>query len=140
MNLKIINNKFKFNHIGAAVNDIQETIKTLKNFLDAKLLSDIVFDPIQNVNLILIDVKGITIELACGEKVRRFLIQKNGLNPYHICYEVRNFDKIITKYKNTPGLIMVAPPVPAILFNNRRIAFFIKKDIGLIEILEGDKM
>lgn len=140
MDLKIINNKFKFNHIGAAVSDIQETIKTLKNFLDVKLLSDIVFDHIQNVNLVLINVKGITIELVCGEKVNRFIVHRNVLNFYHLCYEVKNFNKTIDKYNNTKGLIMVAPPVPSILFNNRRIAFFIKKDIGLIEILEGDKI
>lgn len=130
-----MDNNLHFNHIGAAVSSLDKTIDILKNYFECKPLSNIVFDPIQKVNLALINIGGVNIELVSGKKVSRFLVHKCELNFYHICFEVKNFNKTIEKYNKTEGLIMVAPPVPAILFNNRQIAFFIKKDIGLVEIL-----
>ena len=131
---------FCFNHIGAAVIDLNRTINTLEKLFGAKMLSNIVYDPIQEVTLVLLNVGGITVELVRGKKVNSFIFQVGKLNFYHVCYETRNFNRTVEKYNNTKGLIMLAPPAPAILFNNRRTAFFIKKDVGLIEILEGDKI
>jgi len=131
---------FCFNHIGAAVIDLNKTINTLEKLFGAKMLSNIVYDPIQEVTLVLLNVKGITIELVHGKKVNSFIFQRSKLNFYHVCYEAKNFNRTVEKYNNTKGLIMLAPPMPAILFNNRRTVFFIKKDVGLIEILEGDKI
>ena len=129
--------EFRFHHIGAAVNSIDETLKVLKQFLGAELLSDPIFDPLQNANLILVKVGGLRVELVSGEKVSRFLSQEKGLSFYHVCYEVKDFDKFIEKYRNIKGVILVSSPQPAILFNYRRVVFFMMKGLGLVEILEG---
>lgn len=137
---KICNENFRFNHVGVAVTNLDKIINNLKDCFGIKFISNITFDPIQKVKLMLIDIKGITVELVCGEKVNRFITKQNGFNFYHLCYDVDNFDEVIDKYNDMCNFIMVSKPVPAILFNNRRIAFFFRKNVGLIEILERAKI
>lgn len=129
--------KLIFHHMGAAVNSIDDSLKILREFFQAEELSDVVFDPLQEVNLVLVKVGGLVIELVSGKTVSRFVSDKKGLNFYHACYETKEFDKTIDEYSKASGVILVSPVKPAVLFNRRRVAFFMVGGIGFVEILEG---
>ena len=134
-----INFEFRFHHIGFAVHRMDNILITSKKFPMVELLSDIVFDPQQNVDLVLAKIGQLTIELVCGEKVSRFVSERNKLAFYHLCYEVKDFDSFIKEYSNIKGVILASHPQPAVLFDQRRFSFFMVKDFGLIEILEDNK-
>ena len=86
--------KFKFHHIGVATHSIAQTSKYYVD-IDFRI-SEIIFDPIQNVNICFIHKEGFpSIELI--EPISDLspvakIIQKVGVSPYHFCYEVDDVD------------------------------------------------
>lgn len=60
---------------------------------------------------------------------------KNMATPCHICYETRNIELAILELR-CMGYVIVSRPAPAIAMNGRKVAFMLKKDAGLIELLE----
>jgi len=121
-----------FHHAGIAVNNIEDAVASLRaSFPEIEFLSDTVFDKYQNVRLILLKYKGVTLELIEGETVKKIL--KKGLPHYHNCYEVSDIDKTLMEIKD---YILVKAPCPAILFNGRRVVFIYHSVLGLIELLE----
>ena len=64
---------------------------------------------------------------------------RNVATPYHICYEVRDIEKTIEILKKRK-YILTDNLKPAIAFGNRRVAFLLSREAGLIELLEmGNK-
>lgn len=64
-------------------------------------------------------------------------LQKNGVSPYHICYEVENLEGIMAELKKEKFLV-VSRPVPAVAMGNRRVCFLYSKNVGLIELVEAE--
>lgn len=62
---------------------------------------------------------------------------KNVAMPYHICYEVKDLDNAINILKGCK-YILIEKPKPVIAFDNHRIAFILRRDSGLIELLEEE--
>lgn len=123
---------------------IQENLNYYTDVLGMRQVSKIVFDPNQKVKVVLL---GYTekenqppfIELVepAGESspIDRILKENNKI--YHICIETENLEerlKIARKNKS----IIVQKPVPAKLFNNRRIAWILTPEKNLIEFLEKE--
>lgn len=63
------------------------------------------------------------------------ILQKSGVTPYHICYEVENIQREIDRLKKEKFL-PISKPVRAIAMNNKLICFLFNKNIGLIELVE----
>ena len=63
------------------------------------------------------------------------ILKKSGATPYHICYEVENIEEAISELKKE-RFMPVSKPKVSNTFDNHRVCFLIKKDIGLIEIIE----
>jgi methylmalonyl-CoA/ethylmalonyl-CoA epimerase len=123
----------KVHHIGLASNNIEKDIIELKKNYSVISVSDIVYDPLQQVNLCLVTTdNGINFELVKGEKTDNLL--KKGMNYYHVCYSVEDLDKSMEILKKNGGII-ISQSKPAVLFNNRKVAF-IYTTTGLIELLE----
>ena len=128
-----------FHHIGIACKSIKKSIIPYK-LIGYSLLNDkIVIDNIQKVKLCILQKKSHPlIELVepndAKSPVSRIL-KVNGATPYHTCYEVDNIQIAIQKLKSN-GFRLITPPVPAILFDNRRVCFLYNNDIGTIELLE----
>lgn len=63
------------------------------------------------------------------------ILKKTGVSPYHICYEVDDIETSFADLKKEKFM-----PVSKIkvsnAFDNHKVCFFFKKDIGLIEIIE----
>lgn len=129
--------EFKFHHIGVAVNDIDTTAAIYED--GGYRMSDIIFDPIQNVNICWLTREGFpTVELLAPVDETSPVcktLEKNGVTPYHTCYVVENIDEAAKKLRKD-RYVMVSKPAEAVAFKGSRVAFFYNKNIGLIELVE----
>ena len=71
--------------------------------------------------------------LAKNENVLHYVKTKQNL--YHTCWEVKDITKTI-EYFCTSGAVLISKPKPAVLFDNRKVAF-LYTEIGIVELLEG---
>jgi methylmalonyl-CoA/ethylmalonyl-CoA epimerase len=130
----------KLHHIGFVVSSIQESAEAFIQSLGASWDEKIIWDPVQKVYVSFFQSKNTAdplIELVePGEPespVSRFLGRGGGL--HHLCYEVENLDEHLTFCKAV-GTIIIRPPVPAVAFAGRRIAWGVSKRRLLMEFLE----
>jgi methylmalonyl-CoA/ethylmalonyl-CoA epimerase len=127
----------QFSHIGIATDNIAATSSFY--FRHGYIASDVVLDPVQNVNICFLRKDGqpeIELLAPVDDKspVNR-IIAVNGVTPYHICYAVKDIDCAIKDLK-LEKFIVVSKPVPACAMNNERVSFLFNKDVGLIELVE----
>jgi len=122
----------KFHHIGIACRNIEEEIENIKKIHEVLKCSPVIFDPEQNAGLCFIQLKdGVNIEMISGKQVETIL--KRQIRYYHLCYEVDDIHEEIQKLLNE-NAFLISPPKPAILFNNRLVAF-LNVSYGIIELL-----
>jgi methylmalonyl-CoA/ethylmalonyl-CoA epimerase len=133
-------NQPKMHHIGYVVASIQESGRSFALSLGAKWDENIILDPIQNVRVTFLQGRCNTdplIELVepgdANSPVSRFLERGGGL--HHLCYEVEELELHLAFCKSI-GTIIIRPPVPAVAFGGRRIAWAITKKKLLVEYLE----
>ena len=131
-------------HLGIAAADIDKSIRTYKG-LGWTLEGEVIDDTLRNVKLAFMRRKesGELIELVSptSEKspVSHTLnANKNVPAPYHICYEVRNLEKTVEILKGRK-YVLTDGAKPAVAFDERRVAFMLSRDAGLIELLEVEK-
>ena len=126
----------KMHHLGLAVENIESALLDLSTVTDIDFVSDTVYDSEQKANLCMVTVKnGTSIELIQGEMVSKLV--KKGQHFYHICWETDDMEQEIQNITEKGGMVISAPK-PAILFNNRKVAF-VMTDLGLFEIVESEK-
>ena len=119
-------------HIGIACKNIEKKLCLIKSMHPVLSCSEIVFDPLQDARLCMVDVKGShKMELIEGKPVEN-LVEK-GIHLYHLCYEVNNIHDQIEQMTANGGM-QITPVKKAILFNNRPVVFFYT-ELGIIEFL-----
>jgi methylmalonyl-CoA/ethylmalonyl-CoA epimerase len=78
-------------------------------------------------------------ELQClswWNRLTRFhLFVKKGGGLHHVCYEIDDLESGLRVALET-GLVIAAPPAPAVAFGGRRIAWVCSKNRLLMELLE----
>jgi len=125
----------KMHHIGYLTDNIHKSSKDFYylNLRKRKIIRDNKF----KIDICFLDGKNISIELIKPHKNNYGLkkLQKKGSIAYHIGFKSNNFfkdfKKLSKKFKN------IIRPTKAIAFNNKRVAFFKKKDGYIIEIIEN---
>ena len=123
----------KLHHIGYACHDISKSVAQVGKLYDVVSVSDVVFDEHQNATLCVIKTaNGVNIELVSGTQVEGIL--KQGIVYYHLCYSVDDIDEEIDRLREG-GAMLISDKKPAILFDNRLVAFLITT-VGLIELLQ----
>ncbi len=123
----------KFHHIGIATENIENLIDYLKQILNIKNISEIVYDKNQDANLCMLTLDdGTKLELVSGKIVEKIVKKRQFL--YHICYETDDINKEIEKLQKLDSFL-VSEPKEAILFQNRKVAFLMT-NIGLVELVE----
>lgn len=125
----------KFHHIGIATSNIDELIEKISKYMKISEKSEIVYDKLQDANLCMLTLSdGTRIELISGEVVKNLVKKRQYL--YHTCYSVQDITSTVNKFVED-GAFLVKKITPAILFDNRKVAFLMT-DLGLIELVEGD--
>ena len=131
----------KLHHIGFVVLSIPESAESFARSLGATWDGNIIFDPLQNVHVTFFQGHSPTdplIELVepggPESPVSRFLERGGGL--HHLCYEVKDLDSHLG-FCRSVGTAIIRPPVPAVAFGGRRIAWGVTKKKLLMEFLES---
>lgn len=125
----------KFHHVGVACKNIEEEIKSISQIHDVIEVSDIVYDAQQKASLCMIKTaEGVNIELISGEQVENLI--KKRIAYYHLCFETDDITAEIVRLQEL-GALLVSDEKPAILFNNKKIAF-LQASYGLIELVESN--
>ena len=128
----------RFHHIGVAVKSIDATAAIYKG--GGYSMSDIIFDPIQNVDVCWLTKEGApTVELLApvdeASPINRTL-EKVGVTPYHCCYVVDKIEDAVAELRKMK-YIMVSKPAEAVAFCGSRVCFLFNKNMGLIELVEA---
>lgn len=127
----------KFHHIGMAVKSIDATAAIYED--GGYRMSDIVFDPIQNVDICWMTKEDAPIvELLApvnDESPVNKTLEKVGVSPYHCCYVVENIEAAVKELR-AQKYVMVSKPAEAVAFCGSRVCFLFNKNVGLIELVE----
>ena len=129
-----------FHHVGFVVASIDAAIQGVAKSVDAEWDGEITHDPLQYVRVAFLRPKHAVdplVELVepAGEKSPVLAFLKRGGGLHHLCYEVDQLDRQLETSRAGGGLV-VRPPLPAVAFGGRRIAWFYTKEKLLIEYLE----
>jgi methylmalonyl-CoA/ethylmalonyl-CoA epimerase len=129
-----------FHHVGFVVASIQNSIQGFVDSLQAEWDGTIFHDPNQAVRVTFLrgrDAANPTLELvepaAEDSPVIPFLKRGGGL--HHLCYEIDSLEDQIALSRAQGGLV-TKPPLPAVAFGGRRIAWVYTKNKLLLEYLE----
>ena len=136
------NLNFKLMHVGVAVSTLGPTTVLLSALFGYKVVSGPFDDPIQKVTVNFLaksaeDVAEIELiaPLAQDSPIRSMLA-KDGGGAYHLCFETSDIEAALAHAKNN-GCIVVSPPVPAVAFQGRRIAWIYTRSRQLFELVEA---
>lgn len=129
----------RIHHYGLATENIEMASEAFKA-LGYKKVDKPVLDPSQKAKVVFIFREGEPlIELVCDAETDgpvKNILSKIGSGLYHICYEVDNLKNTIAILRSQ-GYLLWHKPVPAIAFDNKRIAWLYNRYIGLVELVEA---
>ncbi len=129
---------FSFNHIGIACRDIDKTASVYVNAGYER--TQTIIDPLQNVKVCVLKKESMpTIELLAPVDENSPIcktLEKSGVAPYHICYNVPCLEQAIRDLRLMRYLPVSKPKMSNVF--NTLVCFLYNKDIGLIEILEKE--
>lgn len=125
-----------FHHIGYVTLNIEETSNQF-NDLGYSCLDEAQVDEIQKVKICFLKKENAPlielIEPLQGNTSLNKLLGKNGVCPYHMCYEVEDIESSFDQFTNK-GYIALFRPIEAIALGGKSICYFYKKEIGYIEL------
>lgn len=133
-------NGVTLHHIGFVVQSIAQTGESFARSIGSAWNREIIHDPLQMVRVTFFQPptpQQPVIELVepADEKspVTSFLKKGGGL--HHVCYEVDDLQRQLEWSRSNRDLI-VRPPLPAVAFGGRRIAWIFTRTKLLVEYLE----
>ena len=134
----------RLHHVGFVVNDIQGSVEGFARSIGASWNAKIFHDPLQKVRVSFLqsfspaDMQIELVEPAAEDSpVSNFLKRGGGL--HHLCYEVEDLDAHLITMR-LKGAVVVRRALPAIAFQNRRIAWTFTAQKLLLEFLERRKL
>ena len=130
----------KLHHVGIVVDDIESGIQRYKAMFGFAQVSEVVDDPIQKVSVVLLsgpEEGSVPVELIApltdDSPVSKIL--KGNMRLYHLCFWVENIEEALKNLRSN-GAIVISGPVPADLFEGKKIAFVYTPDKYVVELLE----
>ncbi|WP_310550698.1 VOC family protein [Paenibacillus glufosinatiresistens] len=124
-------------HVGYLVKNLAHALEEFKN-LGYTQTSVTTYDPHRDIDICFLENNKHVVELVepkSETSVVYKMLKKLGISPYHICY-VTSCIEDTTRQLIEEGYVMTAQPEIAPAIDNKRVAFFYHKHVGLIEILE----
>lgn len=130
---------FAFHHHGLALQDDADALLVLR--LLGYTVGAVVHDPLQDVRLRLCTHSTMpAIEIVMpGDRPGPLdgVLRRHAQLIYHTCYEVADREAALAALEEAGvRLIEVLPPVPAVLFDGRKVSFHTAMGFGLIELLD----
>ena len=139
-----MNQSTRLHHVGFVVASISNGVEGFRDCMGADWDREIFHDPLQKAKVTFLRTPSPSdalIELVEpageGSPVLHFLQKGGGL--HHLCYEVEDLDAHLTTMRLT-GAVVVRRALPAIAFQNRRIAWVLTGQKLLLEFLERGKL
>ncbi len=133
-----------FHHVGFVVVSILGSVQGFIDVLQAEWDGVIFHDPNQMARVTFLRGKHAEsprLELvepaAENSPVVPFLKKGGGL--HHLCYEVENLEQQLA-FCRSQGSLITRPPLPAVAFGGRRIAWVYTKNKLLLEYLERGEL
>lgn len=130
--------EYKIDHIGYLTDNITESKDVLQS-LGYDWRGQIYNDDIQKCKICFLQKQNeVCIELVGpyeDNKTMRKMLKKQGNGPYHTCYKVDDVQKIYEAMEDD-GWYAMFKPVEAIAFNNKKICYLFKDEVGYVEIVE----
>jgi methylmalonyl-CoA/ethylmalonyl-CoA epimerase len=127
----------KLHHVGYATRELAKS-RRLYEDMGFAAVTDVIHDPIQKVRVAFFatgsDVLVELVEPADEHSPVSNFLTKHGPGLHHLCYEVDDVEAACERLREHGGIV-TCPPVPAVAFAGRRIAFVFRRE-GLIELLE----
>jgi methylmalonyl-CoA/ethylmalonyl-CoA epimerase len=130
----------KLHHVGIVVEDIESGIQRYRAMFGFVPISEVVDDPVQKVSVVLLsgpEAGSVPVELIApltdDSPVSKIL--KGNVRLYHLCFLVEDIEEALRNFRNTRAII-ISGPVPADLFEGKRIAFVYTPDNYVVELLE----
>jgi|SRR2546423_9013649 methylmalonyl-CoA/ethylmalonyl-CoA epimerase len=132
-----------FHHIGFVVSSIDNSVQGFVQTLQSEWDGKIFHDPNQVVRVTFLHAKqpaSPVVELVepAGENSPVIPFLKRGGGLHHLCYEIDDLEEQLRLSRSQGGLV-VRPPMPAVAFEGRRIAWVYTKSKLLLEYLERHK-
>jgi methylmalonyl-CoA/ethylmalonyl-CoA epimerase len=134
---------FKLRHVGVAVPSLGPATDTLSTLFGYRVISGPFDDPIQKVSVTFLtqsDADVAEIELIAPlteDSPIKAMLAKSGGGAYHLCFETTDIEKAVAHARNN-GCLIMTPPVPAVAFNGRKIAWFYTPSKQLFELVEAE--
>jgi len=134
------NEPMRLHHVGYVVGSIQTMADRFAESIGAIWDGKVILDPLQGAKVTFIANRAHTLPLVElvqpeGEDSPLSNFMKRGGGLHHLCYEIRDLDRQLESSRSI-GRKIVRPPLPAVAFQDRRIAWVFTKDRLLIEFLE----
>jgi methylmalonyl-CoA/ethylmalonyl-CoA epimerase len=130
-----------FHHVGLLTDDPESACRHLTNI--GYSADSPIFDPLQGAHLRLCQgpAGAAAIELVtpvAGNLSLGKLLKRRGDYMYHVCFTAPSFDIAASSLTagNRAAIVVVSEPKPAVLFGGARVAFYLVRGLGLVEILE----
>lgn len=127
-------------HIGWLTENIEETANVF-SVLGFKA-GPIVNDETQRCRICFIyksnEIRVELVEPYEDNKTMLRMLKKQGCGPYHICHTVKDIESTYMELMKH-DFVPLFQPVAAPAFDNRRICYFWKQEIGYYEIVEEEK-
>lgn len=133
---------FRLLHVGVAVPSLGPATEALTALFGYRVVSGPFDDPIQKVQVNFLaksssDVAEIELIAPIAEDSPiRSMLAKDGGGAYHLCFETSDIEGALAHAKMN-GCIVVSPPVPAVAFEGRRIAWIYTRSRQLFELVEA---
>jgi methylmalonyl-CoA/ethylmalonyl-CoA epimerase len=134
---------FKLRHVGVAVPSLKPATETLSALFGYRVVSGPFDDPIQKVSVNFLtksENDATEIELIAPlseDSPITSMLAKSGGGAYHLCFETADIDQALVHAKDN-GCMIVSPPVPAVAFGGRRIAWIYTRSRQLFELVEAE--
>lgn len=130
----------RFHHVGVAVRDLDEALRTHLEIFGHRLCAGPVDVPHEAVRVCFVEARpGVLVELVQGlddGSPVAGLLAKTGGGPYHICYEVGDLDAAIRELRRKRCFPFRRFEMTGYAW--RRFAFLLTPDRQLFELCEPD--
>jgi len=131
--------KLELHHVGVVVKDVAESCALYVRRFGYEVKSELIHEPTQTAHVQFLRLPGdqTYLELVApdGPNSRLVGALEKGGGVNHVCFAVDDID-LACQTLRQDGMFLVHPPVPAVSFKGRRIAWLMGRDRLLVELVE----